>query len=156
MCASRSRVYPVAERVQVQNVNGPRHDDMPVLEPEGLAGNQEIVREIVQEVVQDVAQDVVQEEPNAEDQHALELQLLRFIAEAARENENLIQTVRHFQEVVEEQTALLERRVQEQLDRDGTNANDDEDVEIDVVNVDEGDENPPVLINEQSDQSSSS
>uniref|UniRef100_A0A1I7TV60 Uncharacterized protein n=1 Tax=Caenorhabditis tropicalis TaxID=1561998 RepID=A0A1I7TV60_9PELO len=132
MCGSTQRPYPVAE--VVQRVNN-EHDDMPVLEPEV---------DLNQPMVIDVQQDV-----------DIEIQLLRSIEEAARENERLIQTVRHFQEVIEEQTELLERHIQEHLGRGkAENEENEEDEEIDVVTVD--DEMPSVDSNGQNGQSSSS
>lgn len=51
--------------------------------------------------------------PEIEEVDNFELELLRSIEEAARENQRLIQTVRHFQEVIEEQTILLEQHIRE-------------------------------------------
>lgn len=51
----------------------------------------------------------------------LEEQLLRSIEEAAIENQRLHDTVRYFQEIIQEQTDLLEEHVRIQMDRDENN-----------------------------------
>ncbi|KAF1766403.1 hypothetical protein GCK72_006360 [Caenorhabditis remanei] len=183
MCYSRLTPYPVAEVVQSANghedempllgeedgdevvdfngdLNGSLNEEVNVIEAaEGIneIGNEEAASNaIIGEIhggVDDEANVGGDQGANEAANPDLELQLLRSIAEAALENQRLILTVRHFQLVIEQQTQLLERRVQEHLGMDLNNNEDEpedvdeeaddeeEDEEIDVVNVD--DQMPP-------------